>query len=296
MRKNYTKCNFLIVGLARNCSKVISKEVKTIDTAFKEAASVKWLIIESDSDDNTVSILKSLSKNYNLNYITLGKLREQYPKRTERIAMCRNRYLQEINNNSLYNNIDYVVVADLDGVNKGLTAEAIKKCWKVDVDWDACFANQSAPYYDIWALRHDFWNPSDPFKQEDFYKQLNVNEFSSRYNSVTSKMIKIPSSAKPIKVKSAFGGLGLYKKNLLSGCKYIGIDQNLSEVCEHVNLHTDYLYNANLYIIPSLINSGWNQHSIQKTRIYTLLLFFATRFFTIASLKKTKNNIANLFK
>jgi hypothetical protein len=152
--KTISSSKVLIVGLARNCQDTIEHEVQIINSAFSEAKTVNWLVIESDSDDETLATLEKLSENVEFAFVTLGNLRKQYPKRTARIAKCRNRYLQELRANKKYNNIDYVVVADLDGVNSDLTKTAVRSCWKFTEEWDACFANQSKVYYDIWALRH----------------------------------------------------------------------------------------------------------------------------------------------
>ena len=62
MRKKLAESNILIAGLARNCSGVIYSEVLKISNAFSGAKSVRWLIIESDSTDNTVDVLKSMDK------------------------------------------------------------------------------------------------------------------------------------------------------------------------------------------------------------------------------------------
>ena len=37
--------------------------------------------------------------------------------RCDRIAHCRNTYVEKINNNELYKNIDLILVVDLDGIN-----------------------------------------------------------------------------------------------------------------------------------------------------------------------------------
>ena len=216
MKKPLSSAKVLVVGLARNCEDEIGREIQKISSAFSEAKTVNFLIIESDSDDKTLIILENLSKNDNFEFISLGNIRNQYPKRTERIAICRNRYLEELRTSKKYNDTDYVVVADLDGVNSEITATAVESCWKLDEDWDACFANQCAPYYDIWALRHDIWNPLDCFEQEAFFKTYKADDFFNRYTSILSKMICIPKDAAPIRVKSAFGGLAIYKKRISS--------------------------------------------------------------------------------
>jgi hypothetical protein len=54
-----------------------------------------------------------------------------------------------------------------------------------------CSANHNGLYYDIWALRHQIWNPVDPFIQSLFF-QNNYSRIKSLLISVCWKMIKIP--------------------------------------------------------------------------------------------------------
>ena len=260
--KPFSSSKVLIVGLVRNCQDTIEREVQIINSAFSEAKTVNWLVIESDSDDKTLATLEKLSENVKFAFITLGKLRKQYPKRTERIAKCRNHYLQELRVNKKYNDIDYVVVADLDGVNSELTKTAVKSCWKFAKEWDACFANQSKVYYDIWALRHKTWCPNDCWKTYEFFLNHGMSKHRALHAAVYSRMFNIDSNEDPIEVNSAFGGLGIYKKHAILTSAYIGLDDNKEEICEHVNLHTTMRDKGlKLYIIPSLINCGWIEHS-----------------------------------
>tara|TARA_B100000780_G_C21075087_1_gene432772 strand:+ start:343 stop:1239 length:897 start_codon:yes stop_codon:yes gene_type:complete len=262
MKKEFSKSNFLIVGLANNCENMINEEVKIIHNAFQGAASVDWLIIESDSDDATVNILDNLSNELSIRYITLGQLKKKYIKRTERISVCRNYYLDEIKNNPKYKEIDFIVVVDLDGVNSKLTTASVQSCWKTDVDWDACFANQSKPYYDIWSLRHKIWSPDDCWQSSNFYKDNGVTKFEANYAAVWSRMIRIDKATQPILVESAFGGIGIYKKNIIINSRYEGLNSKSEECCEHVNFHKHLCdMGYKLYIIPSFINCGWNEHN-----------------------------------
>jgi hypothetical protein len=285
--KTISSSNVLIVGLARNCQDTIEREVQIINSAFSEAKAVNWLVIESDSDDETLTTLKKLSNNVEFAFITLGKLRKQYPKRTERIAVCRNRYLQELRVNKSYDNIDYVVVADLDGVNSELTKTAVKSCWKFTMEWDACFANQSKVYYDIWALRHKTWCPNDCWQTYKFFLNHGVGKHRALHAAVYSRMINLDSNEDPIEVNSAFGGLGIYKKHAILSAAYVGLDDNEEEICEHVNLHAMMRGKGlRLYIIPSLINCGWIEHSKNlqfTTRIRDSLRYSIKEFFTNSS-------------
>jgi hypothetical protein len=294
MKKELAESNILIVGLARNCAGVICSEVQKISDAFSNAKSVRWLIIESDSSDRTTDILKSMRKNLSLHFISLGKLRETLHKRTERIAKCRNKYIEEIRDNDEYALIDFVVVADLDGINCKLTLESVMSCWEMEEDWDACFANQRKGYYDIWALRHEIWSPNDCWNAFKFLVQNGKNHFDALNSAVYSKMIIIQESIKPIKVKSAFGGLGIYKKSLFLKSNYCGLDADGSEKCEHVSFH-EALHDQGykLYINPKFINCDWNEHNKKlklsskaraRMRYYTLQC--VTKFVSKEKLKK----------
>jgi hypothetical protein len=258
--------SILIVGLARNCELHINKSVAKLTAAFSAAYSLKFLIIESDSSDQTKSQLIQLSsKIQDFHYLSLGYLQGRYPKRTERIAFCRNQYLNLINNSIEYQDIDYVVVADLDGVNDNLTSTAVSSCWSRS-DWDVCAANQYGPYYDIWALRHPLWSPNDCWKQADMMQQLGVNRYTSIYVSSLARMINIPQSHPWIKVSSAFGGLAIYHRSILKDLSYMGLDSGGQQVCEHVSLHDQILRKGgNIFINPLLINAKVVDHAKSAT-------------------------------
>ena len=150
----------LVVGLARNVAACLRTTVHRLARAITpQAQSVQWLVIESDSSDETVRELASLERDLpDFRFISLGTLSLTIPLRTARIALCRNQYLSAIRQDARYRHVAAVVVADLDGVCDLLTPAAFASCWVRD-DWDACMANQRGPYYDIWALRHPLWSP-----------------------------------------------------------------------------------------------------------------------------------------
>ena len=252
----------LIVGLARNCETVIRPEIEAITRSFSGFAATKWLVVESDSDDGTLDVLEDLRSGTGFDYITLGRLRDSLPSRTERIARCRNAYLDALENDSRYADIDFVAVADLDGVNAELTPASVRSCWEMAEDWDACFANQNGPYYDIWALRHLLWSPNDCWAQSEFLQAHGLGHGKAIAASVYSRMITISRDSMPITVESAFGGLGIYRRHLFDGCQYAGIRADGGEICEHVVIHAEMRRKgAQLLINPRLINSGFNDFS-----------------------------------
>jgi hypothetical protein len=92
-----------------------------------------------------------------------GKLSEILPNRIERIAFCRNVYVDFIRNNYKKYLWGHVAVADLDGMNFIINKKGIDSCFKVNKKWDGLMANQPYGYYDIYALRASGWVEYDCF-------------------------------------------------------------------------------------------------------------------------------------
>jgi len=251
----------LVVGLARNCGRHLAGEVRRLSASLEHFPEVHWLVIESDSDDDTGAVLESLAaRNERFRYIRLGALRKRLPKRTERIAFCRNRYLEEIRANPLYRQIEFVLVADLDGMNSLLTSEAVQSCWK-HVDWDVCTANQRGPYYDVYALRHPSWSPDDWRAQYLLLLSRGVQAARAYTASIYARMRRIAEDSEWMEVDSAFGGLAIYRKEAMSSGEYVGVAPDGSEQCEHVAFHARLRSEGRrIFINPALINAGYTGH------------------------------------
>ena len=75
-------------------------------------------------------------------------------------------------------------------------------------------------------------------------------------------MVTIKKDAAWIQVQSAFGGLGIYKRNSIASGNYLGKTEQGIEVCEHVPLNTDiHESGGRLFINPELVTGGWNIHN-----------------------------------
>jgi hypothetical protein len=253
--------SILITGVARDCARTIRADVERLGAAFGFIRNVRWLIVESDSSDDTPAILAAMQNTIpNFRAISLGRLRGDIPVRTERIAHCRNRYLEELKGED-YSDVDYVVVSDLDGMNRLLAPRGAMSSFARS-DWDVCCANQRAPYYDILALRHPTWSPGDCLSQLRQLKAQGVGEETALRIAIYSKMVRIPSNREWIAVDSAFGGLAIYRKAILTDASYRGTDDAGISVCEHVALHAAIRQrHGRIFINPAMINSGYNRHS-----------------------------------
>ena len=272
----------MVVGTVRNCELTLEKNIALFRDLFTYFDETHFFIVESDSSDETILELKKIEDKYeNFKFISLGQLEKRYPSRTERIALCRNYYLDEIRMSNEGRKADYICVVDLDGDFSQLSTLGILSCWKRD-GWDACFANQNAPYYDIWALRHPYWSPNDCWKQQELLIQQGMNRLRAKNLAVYSKMVRIRKETDWIEVQSAFGGLGIYKRNSLVSGEYLGKDEKGNEVCEHVSLNSSLHENGGkLFINPKMVTGGWNTHNAPlktgerlKTFIKLILLDF----------------------
>lgn len=252
----------LVAGIVRDCASHIESEIKRLAAALAAFRSVSWLMIESDSGDDTLARLRALERTRDcFSVISLGRLGDRIPKRSQRLAACRNTYLQELRCNPGYEDVDFVMVADLDGVNSMITQSAVASCWQRQ-DWDVCTANQSGPYYDLWALRHPEWSPNDCWAQYRFLLRHAVSSERARAVAVHARMIRLDREAEWIEVQSAFGGLAIYRRHAVQSGQYSGVDAEGLDTCEHVPFHAELrAHGSRIFINPGLINTDYTEHS-----------------------------------
>ncbi len=254
--------SLLVTGLVRNTEASLAADVARLGSALAGAGEIHWFLVESDSTDGTVAALQAQTRETaNFRFVSLGFLEPDLPGRSERIAHCRNACLAEIRANPAYQDLDYVAVADFDGVNDLISAEAIASCWTRD-DWDMCAANRLGPYYDVWALRHPIWSPGDCWDQARFLQAHGADSARAITAAVYAKMITLSPQAEWIEVDSAFGGLAIYRRAALDDGAYDGLTETGAIACEHVAFHADLRRaGRRLFINPALIGGGVNEHS-----------------------------------
>ena len=138
------KKSILVTGIARDVARIIPKEINRIEKELKNIFElVSFLVIESDSKDNTTQVLYDIkSKKSNFNYKSLGNIESALPSRIERLAFCRNTYVKEIRENEIYEDINFIAIVDFDIRNNRLRLCELKKLINED-SWSAIFANQT---------------------------------------------------------------------------------------------------------------------------------------------------------
>jgi len=262
----------IVVGIVKNISKSIRLDIENLGKSLSFFKEVHWFLVESGSSDNSKETLAELAQeNANLNYRCIDIISDTENTRTENMAKARNEYLHYLHNGDNMNKYSYVVVADFNLLNSQISRSSILSSW-VRSDWDVVTANQSGPYYDIWALRHPFWSPNDCWQQHAFLRQyVKFPEIAMTY-SMRSRMLNIPKNSEWINVDSAFGGLAIYKSKILkSESFYIGKNSQGQNICEHVPFHkflTDA--GAKIFVNPAMINARYTDHSRRMTFVYAL--------------------------
>jgi hypothetical protein len=253
----------LVVGTVRDASDNVISDLLRIVNALQEILPTEAFVIESDSADSTVAKLAELAaRDSRIRFTSLGIMEATIPDRIERIRYCRNEYVYEIRNNPMYKDIDLIVVADLDGINTKVNSAVFKLALESEFSWDVLGANQSARYYDIFALRHPLWSPNNWALEADWLEPYLGKKMAKRH-SMTDRMIHIPSNLPPVPVESAFGGLCLYRRWVFDQFDYLEEATQIFNESEHVAIHRKVRSEGGkIYIHPGLVNAKWTTHSL----------------------------------
>jgi hypothetical protein len=258
-----------------------------MESLFTEFGEVSFHLVESDSKDHTRDTLRAIAKSKkNFTFTSLGNLESSISTRTERLRICRNEYVKRIRTTT--ERIDFVVVIDFDGMNRRLSKSGLKSSINQEAHWSACFPNQLFGYYDLYALRCKNWIEKDylPILRNEIAKVQNPSSGSflgilKRYlredkirRTLVYRNMRILFPWNPlIKVESAFGALGIYKKECFLLSDYGLIRTGYSE-CEHVHFHADLIAKGkHLVVNPRMLNSWVNPYNLNKLFIVRLLRF-----------------------
>jgi hypothetical protein len=259
------KPKIVIASIARDIAKTFEADYRRITASFSDFEIINWIIIESNSTDDSKEVLRKFSQSSNIIiYKSLMKSNDKSLFRTQELAIARNTYLSELNDIRQKIEIEYLVVCDLNNLNNKLNRKSVKSCW-LNNEWAAVTANQNGPYYDIWALRHEYWNNFDCWERFEELKKIYAKASLALWDAVYSRMIRISKTDAWIKVNSAFGGIAIYKTQYIDHSYYLGITPNGKQVCEHVEFNVGITKNGGfIYINPNFINFNLTDHSKRK--------------------------------
>lgn len=261
--------NILFCGVVRNAEKYVERNVLRILRTANQFKNHHIFIYENDSTDKTKEILKIISeKNKNITIQCENNISDDYIHtfakgpdanhsiRSRMIAKCRNKYLDFLQNNNIY---DYVCVIDLD----------LKGGWSYDGFYDSIALLESSndiacvSAYGILSEHHN----GHSIEQIDRSQYLMYDSFAFRpYNYDKEPSSSLQASANffktnrgddPLIVYSNFNGVAIYKTNYLINKRYsTKVHKNNFVDCDHVIMH-EQIRNAKGKILmnPNLIVS-----------------------------------------
>jgi hypothetical protein len=275
-RKKLSESTIIVCAIVRDCGKNLQRNILTIDKICSIAKAYHVIVFENDSVDNTKQVLLKWAESRKNIHISLNDFNSKtipsqnaivnrfFSKvRIEKMAKYRNYYLEYIETNKI--EADYVIVVDLDVFK--IYSDGILSSFGIEQDWDCITANgyiyspsvmYRKRYYDAYALIE--------CGMEDM-PQTEVKVKDVQYQWTFLKQ------GQPlIRVASAFGGLAIYKKEAITGCRY-GVIDNMDERIECRTEHF-YLYQQmkkngydKIYINPAMYIRYQTQvvNTIRKT-------------------------------
>ncbi len=273
--------NVIFAGCAKNCEKYLPdvfSNIKSYSSIFKKSFKI---IVENGSSDDTKKILKKHKNDESILHFRDDLNLIEH--RTIRLASARNLIIEEIKNNQKLKDFDLLIMLDFDDrsifkIEENNLIKAIEFLFSKN-NIAAVFGNQPDLYFDMWALmdehnfKGDYFGDALKFATSKMQSTDKITKeilFDLKKNYFDKKKISFSINSPPIKVISAFGGLGIYKikkiienKNIYEGEQEInirfkdGVDKNIFyQRCEHKSFHQGFNdINSDLFILPYLINS-----------------------------------------
>ncbi|MCH9631311.1 MAG: hypothetical protein S4CHLAM37_13330 [Chlamydiia bacterium] len=222
----------IICGIGKNIATPLPQVIKSIEKIGSLFIDYKVAIYENNSSDSTKDQLRNWSnRNSRVDIISEDVepseiLRSsssfswvtQSGSRTEQIARARNILLDYIEKN-FHPKYSFIINLDLDFADPIAVDGIIDSFSKID-KWDVVTANgvrEEGYYWDSYAFRsHTF-----PFGAEILTDQNWVN-IKKGHPTVLHFWYRIREDLDLIPVDSAFGGLAIYNRSFMKGCRYSG--------------------------------------------------------------------------
>ncbi|MGC1879441.1 MAG: glycosyltransferase [Rhabdochlamydiaceae bacterium] len=208
----------LICGVCKNIEKAIPNTIQSATELGAQFLDYRVIIYENNSTDQTKQLLQEWAKKdkhliFLSEYLSKKQLASQLKmkvrNRTEAIARARNKVLDIVMQDK-YEDFKYVVWADLDFLNPWDVKNIIDTILHPEQEWDGVLANGA---YDLFALRDTEFPIGFELIGEKYWAHL---------NQIRDRLSLDPNGPWR-KVYSAFGGLGIYKRESIKGCRYSGV-------------------------------------------------------------------------
>jgi glycosyltransferase involved in cell wall biosynthesis len=253
-RKHFSESRVIICGLIRDRESHIQRLKEQLLPLTKHFADYAIVIVENDSKDGTREELINWAKNdHHIHIIgcenqtnsihscnlSLAATEIHFlpeTKRIEKMVRLRNIYLNYIDNHTLLNQFDYVIVEDFDLTSYTYLNGLFSTGFYLDNNQtiDAICSN-GIFYNQVFGNLISYETYFDPYAHKD---QQNQN-WSMTYNDLWSSFFrKYPCDKDLIHVQSCFSGRTIYRYRSIRGKRYhTYLDHNNQAICEHVGFH-----------------------------------------------------------
>ena len=242
-----SKSRVAICGLARDCVRKLAHIQPQLLELGKCFQSFSINIVENDSTDGTSKFLSNWSTNDpNVRAIQfsscpwINDARASYngrnwwfsKTRMQRMSFARNLYLDVLNDNDP---VDFVIVIDLD--IQSFSLSGIAHSLGTKSKWDF-IAGNGRRYTIRHPLRLQVYWDTYVFEPKQGFPNgiLDKTQISNAQTTILKQLRK----QKLLGVKSAFGGLCIYRNEAIGQHRYSVIKNNDAEVkvlCDHTTLH-----------------------------------------------------------
>lgn len=214
----------IICGISRDNAGdfwTMRRHIEHLGQQFKDYHVV---IVENDSKDGTKDLLK-LWAEHNPRVTILSKDFHNIKRPSiQFLADVRNLYIDETNQPK-YDEFNVLIVTDMD-MSYGVDIRGIYHSFADWTSWDAIasngISNPKGEMYDAFAFRNEEF-PWAHYDKPDTYWPDIIPQIQRVY----------PVNSSFVSVNSAFGGLAIYKRDKLNGCRYHSIKGD----CEHIEFH-----------------------------------------------------------
>lgn len=212
--------NVIICGVVKNCERTIVPNVAHCVKMSELFTKCKIVVYENNSTDSTKHVLSQInhpavlviSENIHVDEIKRNSkiwaytavTGSDHPCRIEQISNARNKVLDEINKPE-YNEYTYVIWIDLDSA--GWSIDGVIDSFANKGIWDIVYANgqdRSRKYYDMYAYRGEVQPFGPEIIGEHFWREMPNIQVRQHFELAFS----------------AFGGLGIYKKEIFKHVRY----------------------------------------------------------------------------
>jgi len=210
-------------GIVKNIERNSIQILKFITLLKNEIPELEVCIFENNSTDSTKDFLNSIQNEFiqiQIENFEESFFLNSFPGRTytnegcriHKIAFARNQLLKMIEKKNLTSD-DYVIIMDLD-INMSPDIRIIKHIiYNFPKEIDVLFANgiqHNGHYYDGYEFRSDQLPYGPEILGEMFWSDAHMGKIQKRY-TIDDGFIP---------VISAFGGLAIYRANVIEGCSY----------------------------------------------------------------------------